>query len=467
MLETMGWISIVPVALAVILAFTTRNTIASLATACILGCLLAGNGIFGFTDLLKTSLGNEDFIWVVTINMMVGIMAAYFEKSGAIEGFTNIVDKCNLSRKAIQVVTWILGCFIFFSDSFSPLFVGGVMRRLSDKAKISREKLAYICDSTSAPVAVFLPVTSWSAYLCGLTVGIGAIVTQGDAYNLFVKAMPFNFYAIFSVIFVGLICSGIIRDYGPMKKAEERALKEGKLLRDGAVPLMSTELTEMKKSEKVKSRVFLNFILPIIMFLGISLGTFITLGSTKVMEASVIVVIFLSVSLLIQGMPLQEVSDTFMAGVKGAMPAIILLALAYPLNSLSKEMGTANYIINSTESFLTPALLPAVIFVVSAIMAFATGSSWGTFAICMPIALPLAFNASGDEITTLVAMCFAAVAGGGVFGDHCSPVSDTTILSSMGAASDHIDHVKTQLPYALTVAGLCAVTYLILGIVVV
>ena len=466
MLETMGWISIVPVALAVILAFVTRNTIVSLATACILGCLLAGKGIFGFTDLLKISLGNEDFIWVVTINMMVGIMAAYFEKSGAIEGFTNIVDKRNLNRKAIQVLTWILGCFIFFSDSFSPLFVGGVMRRLSDKAKVSREKLAYICDSTSAPVAVFLPITSWSAYLCGLTIGIGAIITQEDAYNLFVKAMPFNFYAIFSVIFVGLICSGIIRDYGPMKKAEERALKEEKLLRDGAVPLMSTELTEMKKSEKVKSRVFLNFILPIIMFLGISLGTFIMFGSTKVMEASVIVVIFLSVSLLIQGMSLQEVSDTFMAGVKGAMPAIILLALAYPLNSLSKEMGTANFIINSTESFLTPALLPAVIFIVSAIMAFATGSSWGTFAICMPIALPLAFNASSDKVTTLVAMCFAAVAGGGVFGDHCSPVSDTTILSSMGAASDHIDHVKTQLPYALTVAGLCSVTYLILGIVV-
>lgn len=141
----------------------------------------------------------------------------------------------------------------------------------------------------------------------------------------------------------------------------------------------------------------------------------------------------------------HHIGHTF--SYKGAMPAIILLALAYPLNSLSKEMGTANFIINITESFLTPALLPAVIFVVSAIMAFATGSSWGTFAICMPIALPLAFNASGNEVTTLVAMCFAAVAGGGVFGDHCSPVSDTTILSSMGAASDHIDHVKTQLPY--------------------
>ena len=242
MLETMGWISIVPVALAVILAFTTRNTIVSLATACIVGCFIAGKGIFGFTDLLKVSLGNEDFIWVVVINMMAGIMAAYFQKSGAIEGFTKIVEKKNLSRKAIQVVTWLLGCLIFFSDSFSPLFVGGVMRRLSDKAKISREKLAYICDSTSAPVAVFLPVTSWSAYLCGLAVGVGAIVTQTDAFNLFVKAMPFNFYAIFSIIFVALICCGVIPEYGPMKKAEKRALNEGKLIRDGAVPLMSVEL---------------------------------------------------------------------------------------------------------------------------------------------------------------------------------------------------------------------------------
>ena len=293
MLETMGWISIVPVVLAIILAFLTRNTIASLAVACIVGCFLAGKGLFGFTDLLKASLGNEDFIWVVTINLMVGVMAAFFEKSGAIEGFTKVVDKRNLSKKAIQVVTWMLGCFIFFSDSFSPLFVGGVMRRLSDKAKISREKLAYICDSTSAPVAVFLPATSWSAYLCGLTVGIGAIMTQTDAYRLFVKAMPFNFYAIFSVLFVGLICGGVIRDYGPMKNAEVRAAKEGKLLRDGAVPLMSSELTEMKKSENVKPRVIINFVLPIILFLGISLGTFLALGSTKVMEAAVTVVIFM------------------------------------------------------------------------------------------------------------------------------------------------------------------------------
>ena len=153
------------------------------------------------------------------------------------------------------------------------------------------------------------------------------------------------------------------------------------------------------------------------------------------------------------------------------IPVAIAIILAfttrntYPLNSLSKEMGTANFIINCTQSFLTPALLPFVIFVVAAIMAFATGSSWGTFAICLPIALPMALNATGNNITMLLAACFAAVAGGGVFGDHCSPVSDTTILSSMGAASDHIDHVKTQLPYVLVVAGVCAVLYLVIGFI--
>lgn len=466
MLETMGWISIIPVGMAVVLAFLTRNTLVSLGTACILGCFLAGKGVFGFTDLLKSSLGNEDFIWVITINIMVAVLAAYFEKSGAIQGFTKIVDRKKLSRKSIQVLTWLLGCFIFFSDSFSPLFVGGVMRKLSDKAKVSREKLAYICDSTSAPVAVFLPITSWSAYLCGLAVGIGSIVNQKDAYNLFIKAMPYNFYAIFSIIFVGMICIGLIPDYGPMKKAEKRAINEGKVIKDGAVPLLSKELTDMDINSG-NPKVFLNFVFPILLFLSISFGTFVFLGSTKVMEAAVIVVIFMSISLKIQGMSLQEISDTFMLGVKGAMPAVILLALAYPLNALSKDMGTANFIINVTKSFLTPELLPVVIFGVSALMSFSTGSSWGTFAICMPIALPLAFNASGNEVTTLVAVCFAAVAGGGVFGDHCSPVSDTTILSSMGAASDHIDHVKTQLPYALTVATACMIVYLIIGFLIV
>lgn len=279
-----------------------------------------------------------------------------------------------------------------------------------------------------------------------------------------IKAIPFNFYAIFSVLMVALIGAGGVKDFGPMKKAEQR-VQNGKLLRDGAVPMMSREIAEMARSNAVQQRVFLNFVVPTVLLFVLSLGSFFVLGSVKVVESVTFVVICLSISLLIQGMSLRELSETFMDGVKGTMPTVMILAFAYCLNSLSKELGTANYIINCASNFLTPQLLPSVIFIVCAVISFSTGTSWGTFAICMPLAMPIAFAASDNEVTLLVVVCFAAVAGGGTFGDHCSPLSDTTIMSSMGAASDHMDHVKTQLPYAMVSATISILLYLIIGFV--
>lgn len=462
-METMGFISIIPALLAIVLSFATKNTIVSLVIACVTGTLLAGQGLLGFPTLLKESLGTTSFSWVMLLNTFIGILVAYFQKTGAIQGFSQKVHNKNLSRKGAQLMAWVLGIFIYFSDSFSPLFVGATMRNITDKAKISREKLAYIADSTSAPVSVLMPITGWAAYLMGLAVGVGCIATQEDASALFLKAIPFNFYALFAVLFVGLIATGIVPDFGPMRKAEKRAMEEGKVLRDGAVPLIGKELTEMEPYPGIKTRVFLNFILPVLMIVSIALGTYISMKSAKTMEAFLFVLIFMTVSMLIQGIPFKEVMNTLNDGVKGAVPAIMLLALAYSVNALSTQMGTANYIISLTEDFLTPHMLPAIIFIVSAIMAFATGSSWGTFAICMPIALPLAFSFTDNQMSTLIIASFAAVAGGGVFGDHCSPLSDTTVLSSTGAASDHIDHVKTQLPYALVCGGLALVAYLIVG----
>lgn len=464
-METMGFISIIPAILAIVLSFATKNTIVSLVIACITGTLLAGQGIMGFPTLLKESLGTTSFSWVMLLNTFIGILVAYFQKTGAIQGFSQKVHDKNLSRKGAQLMAWILGIFIYFSDSFSPLFVGSTMRSITDKAKISREKLAYIADSTSAPVSVLMPITGWAAYLMGLAVGVGCIETQEDASALFLKAVPFNFYAIFAVLFVGLIATGIVKDFGPMKKAEKRAMEEGKVLRDGATPLIGKELTEMQPYPGLKPRVFLNFILPVLMIVSIALGTYISMKSAKTMEAFLFVLIFMSISMVIQGIPFKEVMNTLTDGVKGAIPAVMLLALAYSVNALSTQMGTANYIISLTENFLTPHLLPAIIFIVSAIMAFATGSSWGTFAICMPIALPLAFSFTNNQMSILIIASFAAVAGGGVFGDHCSPLSDTTVLSSTGAASDHIDHVKTQLPYALVCGTLATVAYLVVGFV--
>lgn len=462
-METMGFISIIPAVLAIVLSFATKNTIVSLVIACIAGTLLAGQGIMGFPTLLKESLGTTSFSWVMLLNTFIGILVAYFQKTGAIQGFSQKVHDKNLSRRGAQLMAWILGIFIYFSDSFSPLFVGSTMRSITDKAKISREKLAYIADSTSAPVSVLMPITGWAAYLMGLAVGVGCIATEEDASVLFLKAIPFNFYALFAVLFVGLIAIGIVPDFGPMKKAEKRAMEEGKVLRDGATPLIGKELTEMQPYPGIKIRVFLNFILPVLMIVSIAIATYISMKSAKTMEAFLFVLIFMSISMMIQGIPFKEVMNTLTDGVKGAIPAVMLLALAYSVNGLSSQMGTANYIISLTENFLTPHMLPAIIFLVSAIMAFATGSSWGTFAICMPIALPLAFSFTNNQMSILIIASFAAVAGGGVFGDHCSPLSDTTVLSSTGAAADHIDHVKTQLPYALVCGALALVAYLVVG----
>lgn len=473
-LATLGFISVIPAILAIVLSFATKNTIVALAIACIAGTTLSGIAtgqdmvqtlLMSFPALLKESLGSTSFSWVMLLNTFIGILVAYFQKTGAIQGFSQWVHDKHLSRRGAQLAAWFLGMFVYFSDSFSPLFVGSTMRSITDKARISREKLAYIADSTSAPVSVLVPITGWAAYLSGLAVGVGCIATQEDGAALFLKAIPFNFYALFAVIFVGLIGSGIVKDFGPMKKAEQRAMETGKVLADGAQPLIGKELTEMEVYPGFKPRVFLNFLLPVLMIITIAISTYIAFKSAKTMEAFLLVVIFMTVSMMIQGIPFKVVMDTLMDGIKGALPAVVLLALAYSVNGLSKSMGTANYIISLTEGLLTPHLLPALIFLISAVMAFATGSSWGTFAICMPIALPLAFNMTGGELTTIVTAVFAAVAGGGVFGDHCSPLSDTTILSSMGSAADHLDHVKTQLPYSLICGTAAVIGYLILGFV--
>ena len=459
----LGILSIIPAAMAIILAFVTRNAIYSLAVACLVGVLIAGQGLRGFPTLMVNALGNPSFSWIFLLELFIGILIAFFIRTGAIQGFTQFMADKNLSRKGVQLWTWVLGMFVFFSDYFSPLFVGTTMRSLSDRARISREKLAYIADSTSAPVSVLVPITGWAVYIAGLLIGMGPILDASDAMSVFTQAIPYNFYALLSVLMVGLIGMGIIPDFGPMKGAERRAMDEGKVLRDGAVPLIGKELTESPLFPGIKTHLFFNFILPVLIVISVAIGTYITLGSAKTMEAFLAAIVVLGIIIRIQGIPLNDIMETAMTGIKGIMPAVMILAFAYTINQLSKDMGTAKYMIDISQGYLTPALLPVLSYLLAAVIAFSTGTSWGTFAIVIPIAVPMALTYSGGEITGLVCATLAAVAGGGVFGDHCSPLSDTSILASTGAASDHIDHIKTQIPYALVVAVISGIMYIGLG----
>lgn len=462
-----GILSLLPALMALVLAFITRDAIFSILVGTLVGILITGqNLLFGFTGLAQSALGNADFIWVLMIEVFVGIMVAYFQKSGAINAFTEFVGKKTLKQRGAQILGWLLGIFIFFSDYFSPLYVGTVMRNITDKARVSREKLAYICDSTSAPVCTIIPFSSWGVYMAGLLVGIGAFVDKDIATKAVVKSVPFNFYGILATAMVGLIALGIVPDYGPMKKAEKRAAETGKVIADGAKPMLGKELSQIKPKEGIKSNLFINFLAPALIIIGITLGTYIATGSAKTLEGFVAAVAFQFVAMLVQRMAtLQELIETAVEGIKSVMSAILILALAYCINSISKTLGTANYVISVTQSWITPTLLVLFTFLVGAFISFFTGSSWGTYAIITPIVIPLAFELTGGEITSLQYAAIAAILGGGCFGDHCSPLSDTTILSSLAAGSDHIDHVKTQIPYTLTVAGISSILYIIVGMI--
>lgn len=461
--DYLGPLSLIPASVAIILAFATRNTVFSLAVACLAGVLVAGEGLLGFPALLVGALGNEGFSWILLLEFFIGMLIAFFQRTGAILNFSLFIEQREMTRKKVQLIAWLMGMFVYFSDYFSPLFVGSTMRALSDRFKISREKLAYICDSTSAPVSILVPITGWAVLVAGLIIGMGPIDTPAEAMSVFIISIPFNIYPILAVIMVGLIASNILKDFGPMKVAEDRAMNEGKLVRDGAQPLMGDELTSIEPFPGIKTSLIWNFIFPVLLVIVFAIGSVIITASAKPMEAFLFAAVMAGVVMRIQGVPLHEITNTAMAGIKGIMPAVVILAFAYALNDLSAALNTAEYIISATESWLTPRVLPMLAFLITGFIAFSTGTSWGTYAIMIPISVPLAFNFSGDELSTVVYATIAAVAGGGVFGDHCSPLSDTSILASTGAASDHIDHVKTQLPYAAILGGISIMLYLLIG----
>ncbi|UCC40536.1 MAG: transporter [Candidatus Aminicenantes bacterium] len=460
-----GWLSLIPPFLAIFLAFLTREPIFSLAVACFTGVLIMGQGLIGFPELLARTLGDRDFMWVCLIEICIGILVAFYQRCGAVNMFSQKVKFMTKSRRQTQSLGWGLGMFVFFSDYFSPLFVGPVMRNLTDRARISREKLAYICDSTSAPVSVLAPITGWAVYISALLIATGVVVDKKEAMSLFIKSIPFNFYAILSVLMVGLISLKLIPEFGPMRRAEQRAIQTGQVLRPGSVPMMSPELTSLAVSEKGRPNIWLNFLTPVLIVITINMWTFFATGQARVLDSFMLAAVTLGVIMFFQKVDnLSGLMKSMLAGIKGVMPAVLILAFAYAINSVSMEMGTAQYVIDVTRDWFNPGLLPVLVFLISAIISFATGTSWGTFAIVIPIAIPLAFEFSGGEVSGLVLGTIAAVAGGGVFGDHCSPLSDTTVLSSLGSACDHMDHVKTQIPYAIVVALIASAIYLTLGI---
>ncbi|MFQ5707903.1 MAG: Na+/H+ antiporter NhaC family protein [bacterium] len=470
-METAGWLSILPPIIAIVLAIRTKQVFISLFFGIWLGwtVLAGGNPITGLASALDSCIkvfqddGNTK---VIAFSAMVGALIAFTQRSGGVDGFIQwLLQKGFVKdRRSAGLLAWITGAVIFVESSITCLVTGAVSRPIFDKLKISREKLAYICDSTSAPVCILIPLNGWGAYILALL----ATQSVDRPFLTLLKSIPFNLYAIFTV---GLVLLVILtgKDFGPMKSAEKRAREQGKVLRDGAEPLVATEIIAIETKAGIRPKA-VNMLVPIlIMVVMMPVNLLITghgnimngSGSTSVFWAVLAAITIAGGMYMAQGiMKLNEVVDLFFKGLGGLMPLALLMMLAFAIGNTCKALGTGPYVANVAKSWVSPGFVPAILFLVSGFIAFSTGTSWGTFAIMIPIGIPMIKLMDANIYTTL-----GAILSGGIFGDHCSPISDTTIISSMASASDHIDHVRTQLPYALLTAALALLIYLIMGFI--
>ncbi|MCG8604579.1 sodium:solute symporter, partial [bacterium] len=401
---------------------------------------------------------------VIAFSAMVGALIVFTQRSGGVEGFVQWVGKKGLvkDRRSAGLLAWAIGFVIFVESSITCLVTGAISRPIFDKLKISREKLAYICDSTSAPVCIMIPLNGWGAYIIGLL----AAQNLERPFAVLVKSLPFNIYAISAlIVLVAVIISG--KDIGPMAAAERRAREEGKVLRDGSEPVVSTEVITVSPKSGVTPRAF-NMFFPIgLMVFMMPIGLHIT-GDGDLMSGSGSTSVFWAVAAAIVGsglyylwkgiFNLKESVDLFFKGLGGLMPLALLMMLAFAIGDTCKQLGTGPYVANIAKNWLSPTLVPVLLFLIAGFIAFSTGTSWGTFGIMIPIGIPIV-ELMGADLYVVV----GSILSGGIFGDHCSPISDTTIISSMASASDHIDHVRTQLPYSLMAGGASAIIFLMIG----
>lgn len=466
-----GWLSVIPPLVAILLAIKTREVFLSLFLGILVGWIIisGGNILRGFElsiqsiiDVFKDA-GNTR---VVIFCALVGALISLTQANGGVQGFVDQIQKKNIvtSRRRASVFSFIVGCAVFIESSISCLVTGTIFHPIFEKFKISREKLAYICDTTSSPICILIPLNAWGAYVVSLL----EKENLNNTVPLFLSTIPLNFYPILSVLFAGLIAFSY-KDFGAMKKAERRSKEQGKTIADGAVPMISEDVASLKPKKGIKHRSF-NMILPIfVMIVMMPVSLLITgngnltsgSGSTAVLWSVLAAIVAAGLISLFQNiLTLKEVMDYTLKGISGLVPLAILMVLAFSIGETCRTLGTGIYVASLSKDFLNPSVIAPILFVTSAFISFSTGTSWGTFAIMIPIAVPTA-----DYADASLPLSLAAVLSGSVFGDHCSPISDTTIVSSMASACDHIDHVRTQMPYAVLIALLSAVFFWISGLV--
>ena len=497
-----GWLSLLPPLAAIVMALVFREVVISLFVGVWLGALFLANydpvaaTLQSVDTYALEALSDSGHISIILFSLLLGGMVGVISRNGGTQGMVEALSGAATSRRRGQFFTWLAGIAIFFDDYANTLIVGNTMRPVTDRLKVSREKLAYIVDSTAAPMAAIALISTWVGFeitLIGdtLRTAAGQVTDAGQAaelmagaenpFNVFLHSIPYLFYPILALIFV-VMTVWTRREFGPMHAAETRAATGGGLYRPGAMLAADTS-GGLMDAPAGKPHRWYNAVVPVLATVLVALGGIYVTGAeaagagaglrdvvgnadpfkSLIWASFVGSFVAIALSLGQRILSVNEAVDAWVGGMKAMMLAMIILVLAWSLGGVTEAMGTGPYLSTLLQDTLPIHLLPVLVFITAAVISFATGTSWGTMSILFPVVIPLAVAMgagvgfdSGGHYTILLGVVSSIMAGS-IFGDHCSPISDTTVLSSMASGCDHVDHVRTQLPYAVAVGAIAMV----------
>ena len=454
-MNDLGFVSVLPTLLVFILALITRRPIESLICGAIAGLIIIHGPKFveGFAETSLRVMTDKDVAWVILVCGFMGSLIGLLIRTGATSAFTEKISRYVKSAKGVLMASWVLGIIMFVDDYLNSLAVGSAMRNLTDTYRISREKLAYVVDSTAAPISVIIPFSTWSVFFSGLIVANG-IAPEGEGLSTYIAAVPYMLYAWVAVLLVPVVISGAIPALGSMKTAEHRAQTTGQ-----TVPPEAMHIEDANKSIEPKPGVtprISMFVVPMLVLISATLyfdkdfliGIYVTLAGTA------------TVILMTRILDMNDTFDTIIDGFKTMIEPLAVLVAAFILKDVNDSLGLANYVVESMQPVLTPELLPAIIFVSMGLVSFMTGSNWGVFVIILPIVTTLANNLGADM--TLV---IGATLSASTFGSHACFYSDATVLTAQATGCTPMQHALTQIPYALIAAFISVLGYLVLGYV--
>ncbi len=456
-----NFLSLMPALVTLGLAFATRQVVPSLFAGIATGSIVlySQTGVLGdlnfITHFFIPAVGSHKYAQILLIYLWsLGGLIGIWNATGAARHFAELVGlRFSRTRKSSLFFAWLLGCVFHQGGTVSTVLTGTTVKPVTDHHGVSHEELSYVVDSTASPIATVLPFNAWPIFVGGLVAGtVTLIPDEATGYSFFLQSLPFNFYAILAVLSTLLLCFEMLPWIpGPMRIARERAKHGAGLDAPDAQPMtVSSEMADQDEIDASYSPTLLDFLLPLLLLIAINVIPVVLGWGSYVNEAFMAAVLSAMLLARLRGMALETVINAFVSGCRKMTIGAIVLGLAVTIAEVSGTLGAANYLVEIAGGAIPALALPALLSAMCMIIAFSTGTSWGTYAVVFPIAIPLAYSINPDPL--YVKICFGAVLGGAVFGDQCSPISDTTILSSMFTGCDLMDHVRTQLPLALTAA---------------